>query len=268
MGCKQSVVTVTPLDEPSKVNALSLTTDGLDANNFRSITLSKIHEVNHNTKLFTFTFDDPKSILNMKISSCTVLKANIDGEDVYRPYTPTTRPNTQGYLEFLIKYYPQVPKYDYQPHKFKSLTLIAGGTGLTPMLQMIEEVLFNADDTTTITLLYANTSFADILIKGDLDKLAQKYYDRFKCYYTISSVADTAEDQAWTGERGHITTSMLEKLIPMPSNGDDESIMVMVCGPPGFMRLICGEKTPDYKQGEVSGLLKQVGFTEKNVFKF
>ncbi len=46
----------------------------------------------------------------------------------------------------------------------------------------------------------------------------------------------------------HITADMLKKLLPMPAKKDDENLLVMVCGPPGFMKLISGEKTKDNKQ--------------------
>jgi len=46
----------------------------------------------------------------------------------------------------------------------------------------------------------------------------------------------------------HITAPMLQKLLPMPSKKDDESLLIMVCGPPGFMKLLSGEKTKDLKQ--------------------
>lgn len=46
----------------------------------------------------------------------------------------------------------------------------------------------------------------------------------------------------------YITVDMLKKLLPMPAKKDDESLMTMVCGPPGFMRLLSGEKTKDMKQ--------------------
>jgi len=41
---------------------------------------------------------------------------------------------------------------------------------------------------------------------------------------------------------------MLKKVLAMPSKKDDESLLVMVCGPPGFMKLLSGEKTKDMKQ--------------------
>jgi hypothetical protein len=46
----------------------------------------------------------------------------------------------------------------------------------------------------------------------------------------------------------HITANMLKKLLPIPAKKDDESLLVMICGPPGFMKLISGEKTKDFKQ--------------------
>jgi len=35
-----------------------------------------------------------------------------------------------------------------------------------------------------------------------------------------------------------------------------------------MMNAISGPKTPDYKQGELTGLLKKLGFNESQVFKF
>ena len=81
--------------------------DALDPNAFRSFKLSNISKYNHNTNIFTFAFDDSKAKFNGKTASCVVFKANIDGKDVIRPYTPITRPNTIGQLEFVIKNYPK-----------------------------------------------------------------------------------------------------------------------------------------------------------------
>ncbi len=46
----------------------------------------------------------------------------------------------------------------------------------------------------------------------------------------------------------HISADMLKKLFPLPAKKDDENLLVMVCGPPGFMKLLSGEKTKDLKQ--------------------
>ena len=43
---------------------------------------------------------------------------------------------------------------------------------------------------------------------------------------------------------------------------------VQVCGPPPMMKAISGDKNPDKSQGEVTGLLGKLGYSNDNVFKF
>lgn len=74
---------------------------------------------------------------------------------------------------------------------------------------MIEEVLYNPDDKTKVTLLFANTSIDDILLKSDLDKLALKYPDRLKVYYTVDKIADKKDAASWKGEQGYVNICLL-----------------------------------------------------------
>jgi cytochrome-b5 reductase len=164
--------TIFEVKKPASSSQALLAPDALDPNAFRSFKLSDIKKYNHNTNIFTFSFDDPKAKFNGKTASCVVFKADIDGKEVIRPYTPISRPNTIGQLQFVIKNYPQgtmskhvhglkkgdtleikgpskrqdffeffrifyhlVPKYPYEPNKFEKLGLIAGGTGITPMVR-------------------------------------------------------------------------------------------------------------------------------------
>lgn len=159
--------------QPAGAAKAAAAPDALDPNAFRAFKLSDVRKYNHNTNVFTFAFDDPKAKFNGKTASCVVFKANIDGKEVVRPYTPISRPDTIGQLEFVIKNYPQgvmskhvhemkkgdkieikgpskqqqhspllactsklvsVPKYPYEANKFQNLSLIAGGTGITPMV--------------------------------------------------------------------------------------------------------------------------------------
>jgi NAD(P)H-flavin reductase len=67
---------------------------------------------------------------------------------------------------------------------------------------VIDEILANPDDKTKITLLFANTTIDDILLKKDLDKLAQKNPERMKVYYTVDKIADKKDVLTWKGEVG------------------------------------------------------------------
>lgn len=49
--------------------------------------------------------------------------------------------------------------------------------------------------------------------------------------------------------------------------------MVFVCGPPGMMKAVSGDKVRDevkktMTQGPLTGILKDLGYTETQVFKF
>lgn len=43
---------------------------------------------------------------------------------------------------------------------------------------------------------------------------------------------------------------------------------MQVCGPPPMMKALSGDKAEDKSQGPLKGILKDVGFTESQVFKF
>lgn len=53
--------------------------------------------------------------------------------------------------------------------------MIAGGTGITPMYQVAKALLQDQEEYTTISLIYANVTEEDILLKEELDKLTQEY---------------------------------------------------------------------------------------------
>ena len=43
---------------------------------------------------------------------------------------------------------------------------------------------------------------------------------------------------------------------------------MQVCGPPPMMKALSGDKAEDKSQGPLKGVLKDVGFTKSQVFKF
>lgn len=69
--------------------------------------------------------------------------------------------------------------------KAKHLGMIAGGTGLTPMLQIIEDVLKTPGDETRISLLFGNQEEKDILLRDSLEALQEHFgEERFKVHTT------------------------------------------------------------------------------------
>jgi ferredoxin-NADP reductase len=99
--------------------------------------------------------------------------------------------------------------------------MIAGGTGITPMLQIIRAAMKNPLDLTKINLIYANVSNEDILLKAELDDLATRYPARFSVYYVLNN-----PPEAWDGGIGFVTKDMIEKHMP----STDANIKILLCG--------------------------------------
>ncbi|KAL0340519.1 UNVERIFIED_CONTAM: NADH-cytochrome reductase-like protein [Sesamum radiatum] len=57
---------------------------------------------------------------------------------------------------------------------------------------------------------------------------------------------------------------MVVKGLPSPS----DDTLILVCGPPGLMKHISGDKAKDRSQGQLTGILKELGYTEDMVYKF
>ena len=115
-------------------------------------------------------------------------------------------------------------KLPYEANKWQAIGMVAGGTGITPMLQVIEEVLRNPADKTQLSLVFGNVTQEDILLKSRLDALAAKHPGRFKLLYVLDK-----PPKGWKGGAGYVTPAMLKEALPPPG----EKHLVLVCGPPG-----------------------------------
>ena len=109
-------------------------------------------------------------------------------------------------------------------------------------------------DNTHVRLLYSNRKEEDILLH-DLFRQLSREHDDFTVDYILSQPSET-----WRGHTGHVTADLLEQFLPGPS----ADVMVYVCGPPGFMKTVCGDKLPSKEQGLVTGALLALGYSGTN----
>lgn len=120
----------------------------------------------------------------------------------------------------------------------KNIGFVCGGSGLTPCLQVIREILSNPEDTTEISMVFANNSIEDIILRKELDALAAKHKN-FQVTYVVAANPTYAPypKGCYTG---FINESMLRMTMPEASN----DTLIYVCGPPGLMNAVCGAKKP------------------------
>ncbi|GAP88150.1 putative NADH-cytochrome b5 reductase 2 [Rosellinia necatrix] len=249
---------------------------------FVSLQLKEVEVINHNTKKFIFHLPEDDMVSGLHVASALLTKFVPEGQKaVLRPYTPTSDESTTGYIELIVKKYPggpmstylhdmvpgqrldfkgPLPKYAWAPNKHEHIALVAGGTGITPMYQLIRSIFDNPEDKTKVTLVFGNVTEGDILLKRELADIENTYPQRFRAFYVLDN-----PPKDWAGNKGFITKDLLKTVLPEPKEGN---IKIFVCGPPGMYKAISGTKTSPKDQGELSGILKELGYTADQVYKF
>ena len=106
--------------------------------------------------------------------------------------------------------------------------MVAGGSGITPMLQVIRAVLSDPADVTRLSLVYANQTPADVLLRAELDAIAAAH-PNFKVHYTVDRVPEGSGP--WGQSVGFVTPAMVAAHLPQP--GPDTQLLL--CGPPAMM---------------------------------
>ncbi|XP_053798086.1 NADH-cytochrome b5 reductase 3-like isoform X2 [Vidua chalybeata] len=129
-------------------------------------------------------------------------------------------------------------KFDIRPEKkaepvtktVKYVGMIAGGTGITPMLQIIRAIIKDKDDPTTCQLLFANQTEKDILLRSELDEIQAQNPGRFKCWYTLDRAPEN-----WDYSQGFVNQEMIRDHLPPPQN----DVLILMCGPPPMIQYAC-----------------------------
>ncbi|RMZ84162.1 hypothetical protein DV738_g780, partial [Chaetothyriales sp. CBS 135597] len=250
---------------------------------FLDLKVKEVQDYNHNTKKIIFELPDPDAVSGLHVASALLTKYKAPDQEkaTIRPYTPISDEDEKGHLDLLVKVYPKgpmsthihslkpgdtlaikgpIPKYAWSPNKHDHITLIAGGTGIAPMYQLVRSIFSNPEDKTKVSLVFGNIAEEDILLREEFDKLEKKYGDRFKVFYTLDKPSSN-----WKFGKGYITKELLKEVIPDPKS---ENIKVFVCGPPPLYKAISGGKVSPADQGELDGILKELGYTKEQVYKF
>lgn len=238
-------------------------------------------QITHDTFLYTFGLSDTSRSLGLSTCACILAKINDanTGEAIVRPYTPVSTNAMKGEFQLLVKSYAEgkMSKHmenlaigstlDFKhieknvkkqfPFNNKHVTMLVGGTGITPMIQALHAILGTAGDDTKVNLIFGNKTENDILGRDLLEEWAQKSNGRLTVTHVLSNMQD---DTTWNGCRGFIDQKVISEYSAPAAAGP----LVMVCGPPPMYDALCGPRDAP----ELTGLLKQMGFEAEQVYKF
>ncbi|KAK6470395.1 NADH-cytochrome b5 reductase 3 [Huso huso] len=124
----------------------------------------------------------------------------------------------------------------------RSVGLIAGGTGITPMLQLVRAIMKDSSDQTTCSLLFANQTEKDILLRDELEEVQARHPDRFKLWLTVDQAPE-----GWDYSQGFVSADMIQEHLPPPAS----DTLVLMCGPPPMIQFACSPNLDKlgYRQG-------------------
>ncbi|XP_076275141.1 cytochrome b5 reductase 4-like isoform X2 [Rhynchophorus ferrugineus] len=219
-------------------------------------------DVNYNTVLLQLEREDEGRIV-VPVGRHVRVFAAVDGEEFSRSYTPVPDNLFDKFLPhckkndslcLMVKRYSngKMSRYitdkdmnDYfslsRPfggmelktiEKRETFLMLAGGTGITPMLSLILFLLERRiKKCQFIRLLFFNRTEKDILFKTQLASLAASD-QRLKINNILSEPNET-----WTGEKGHVNSQLIQDCLEehLKDTGYTiKDIFVFICGPPKF----------------------------------
>ena len=119
--------------------------------------------------------------------------------------------------------------------------MVGGGTGITPLYQIIQYVTEaeKASDRPALTLLFANRTEDDILVKPELDTF-QNENGTFRCFYSV----DRSVKEGWKGFVGYIDEEKISKIV---AEGSLDNSLFVVCGPPVLCNIVEKVMTTKFK---------------------
>ncbi|CCH60916.1 hypothetical protein TBLA_0D04190 [Henningerozyma blattae CBS 6284] len=220
--------------------------------------ISKI-VMSKSTSIYRFGLPNETDVLGLPIGQHISIKAPIsEGKFILRSYTPITLDSmASGYFELLVKTYTngvvstylndlkigdyiQVvgPRgnYSYQRNMKSRIGMIAGGTGIAPMYQIMKAIAMDPNDNTKVNLVYGSLSIDNILLKKELDELVEQRPNQFKVHYLVDRIEEPEIAKNWEGSIGYISPEIMKDHLPV--NEKSNKNQILICGPPRMVSSI------------------------------
>ncbi|KAJ2522146.1 hypothetical protein GGI11_001812 [Coemansia sp. RSA 2049] len=284
---------------------------------YTPLTLVAKERLTHDTARFRFRVNRPRFDGDQEKLVDSVVEQGVWAVDVkdhavqtFRTYTPVAYHVSEsvdedtgarhGHMDLVVKRYPSgsVSRFLHDTRvgdqvemrgpilswpfgnknkSYRSIYMIAGGTGIAPMYQLIERHLAssgscgnsanNGPTATELRLLYGSQSESDILYRRELDALSRAHPDRLKIRYLVdrapSSPPAAAEESSLLIGRPDLKT------IRQFTDGFDKNTdIVLVCGPDPMLASVSGVRPINAGQGPLAGSLRELGFSASSVYKF
>jgi NAD(P)H-flavin reductase len=197
----------------------------------------------------------------LMLGQYVAIRGEWDGQELMGYYSPITLPDDQGVIGILarsdkgtlkewisalrpgdavdmkgcgglkIERVPSLHQLRIDNFPVTKIAMIAGGTGVAPMIQIIRAALKKpyVDFMQKLTLIYAAEESTDLTYRPVMDHYEKESFGRFSCAYVLNT-----PPPGWSGGVGFVDKDVLQTFVPPPSN----DLLIAICGPPAMQRAV------------------------------
>lgn len=224
-----------------------------------------------NTMVFRFHLHGALQQAGLAVGQYVAIRGELDGEWLQGFYSPLSRPDEEGYVEILcrtdtaggqiinflnvvrpggecylkamggLRLRFEGSQLVHGEQEIKKLSLLAGGTGIAPMIQIVRAYLYHLvgagaqdgaplpDPTTSgVRLVYAAEREYDLAFTNTLQSIQYNYSAYFQYYIVLNQ-----PPLGWTEGVGFVNEDTVRRRLFYPYEEEKGQLFVM-CGPPVF----------------------------------
>lgn len=244
----------------------------LQAKTWSKAILCKKTSISPDTKIFSFKLNHESQKIGLPTGQHLMMRLRDPAtrEAIIRSYTPYSDGSDRGQLDILIKIYYDTPqrkggvmtqaldslpighwvdfkgpvgKFVYHGNgictvndrecRVRRFIMVCGGSGITPIRQVLRAVMQDPNDTTPCIVFNGNRSVQDILCKEELDSLEAANPSRCRI---INALSDPPP--IWSGIRGFVNQALIPEEMVFPKASGEGDELVLVCGPPPMVKAV------------------------------
>jgi len=249
-------------------------TDCLSFDEWRPVVLREIRTTDvkygHNTRVYRFSLHGSLQKSGLHVGQFVAIRGELDGETLTGYYSPVSRPDDTGIISILCRTddkggpivklltslkpgsacmmkamgglslirQPKQGIWQYVGREVKQLSLLAGGTGLAPMLQITRAYIhaLQSEDAMPsdggVKLVYAAENAGDLAFVSAFEELKQRFPSLLSYFFVLND-----PPPSWTQGIGFVDPDTIRSKLWFPPSDD---IVNVICGPPIFEKIMCG----------------------------
>ncbi|EGF98647.1 uncharacterized protein MELLADRAFT_113335 [Melampsora larici-populina 98AG31] len=154
------------------------------------------------------------------------------------------------------------------------IVFIVGGTGITPVIQLLRRFYGPEQSHENLThsipkmkIIYLSKSKDAIYLNEELLKYSN-LDSNLEIHKVITQPSCDNQSNVLVDKIGKLEINDLKKWIGMGSDQINRQRIILVCGPDSMVKAIAGSKGSDMvSQGELGGMLKELGYHQEEVYK-